>query len=75
MNKRDKNNSLPDETRDILIKCMNDKRMPIKQKQVGISKIEIPPDRSLVHRSAPTPVRTRSAQLSSLSYGSLFPKI
>ena len=66
---------LPIETRKALIRSMNDRRIKICQKVVGLSEIQIAADRSLVRRVYPEPVRKRSAQLSSLSCGTLVPKI
>ena len=66
---------LPTETRDALIRSMNSYRNKIYQKVVEVSEIQIEADRSLMNRVVREPVRMRSAQLSSLSCGSLVPKI
>ena len=66
---------LPVETREELIRSMNSRRHKICHKVVELSEIQIKADRSLMNRAGRVPVRTRSAQLSSLSYGSLVPKI
>lgn len=66
---------LPVETREELIRSMNSRRYKICHKVVELSEIQIKADRSLMNRVARAPARTRSAQLSSLSYGSLVPKI
>ena len=99
---------MSEEVRRMLIRCIHNRRVPVRCKYISLSKIEIPPDRSLMHRkaqqtltqhphhaqhplqhplqhphhaehprsqSALLPARRRTAQLSSLSYGSLVPKI
>ena len=71
----DDEQELPAETREALIRSMNSRRHRICQKVVELSEIQIEADRSLTNRVARVPVRTRSAQLSSLSCGSLVPKI
>ena len=72
---KDNEQGLPVETREELISTMNCRRHKICQKLVGLSEIQTETDRSLTNRVARAPARTRSAQLSSLSYGSLVPKI
>jgi len=73
--KEDSEQGLPVETREELIRSMNSRRHKICHKVVELSEIHIKADRSLMNRVARAPARTRSAQLSSLSYGSLVPKI
>ena len=73
--KEDDQQELPSETREALIRSMNCRHHRICQKVVGLSEIKTETDRSLANRAGPVPVRMRSAQLSSLSYGSLLPKI
>ena len=73
--KEDDEQGLPAETREELIRSMNSRRHKIRHKVAELSEIQIEADRSLTNRVARVPARTRSAQLSSLSCGSLVPKI
>ena len=73
--KEDDEQGLPTETRLALIRSMNSRRHKICHKVVELTEIQLEADRSLMNRFARAPARTRSAQLSSLSCGSLVPKI
>lgn len=70
----DNNNDLPAELRQELIRCMTNRRSRVCRTFAIFNEIKTPTDRSVMYRGAREPVRRRSAQLSSLSYGSLLPK-